>query len=931
MDDPWGSPWADEIQHPVTTTKKKDNGKVSPKTPAKASTLRLEVKTNSPWDDDEDDGFGEWAAVPTGDGVGSNGLGFDGASDSWETRDIGDDRGEVKREFNGLDLSWNDNTPVPDNGIAKLASSLMPKSAKIVREPSPDPWATETILNDERLKEDTVQPVINDHGLADARGGLIGDVDNGVAEEAGTPEESPPKDAETTFENGTTDESDLPTITDEQEPLPEAIEVIPVTKKTEEVDFVKSGPDEKDLAQQPPQDSEEVNGHETGHESSRPSSSPSDQSHHDEILSESPRTSLDEEPKRSQAPRQVSSKIQELVEHFDGLAKLEEEALIEPNPSRSRSKTPSAETEKILAEPEELGQEDEKVEEEEDDDDEEDDFGDFEDGHSEVEESMEEAEVARPVTPTPNPSHIASSPASKTASPQSQVSPPRSRYVMKDYGRVEFDVNASTLSKINSPPGNEGAEEAPMEEVFIMDAIPFDSFTSMEERKTWYRISRYGSMRKHNSGDDENYVRVNWAQSQIREQTLKTVGRWMEEDRISGRVVLGSGSKGSSIFGWNDPNAPVVPLDSVFAAKRGKKTSPAPTSVEAVPEVPREWPKGLVRDRSTSKSQSPSKSQRRISSKSSSISEVQKTNLQVPVANFGWNASPATNSQSPIPLASETPKGVPTTMKPTLPPPQSRSLNPQPTTPTTFTSITPMEAQQPQKPADVDRPTSLLRSKPIVPVLPPPLKTTSNNDEDDWGEMQSSPVVTTPPVLPPTQSLQHKKSQSLSGAFSPASQKSSIDSPAVLPQPGQDHTPVVSFDEILVPKLRNSLDSKSDPLPSPVFPTTSPSSFFDPVIQPSPASAAVTSATSNSDPWASADFSFFDSPAPAPAPVPKSTPVPATKPALRPAPPKAVSFAKTPPAPSPLRHGKTRQEIEQDEIVAAIVKSLPDLSYMMRR
>ena len=170
-------------------------------------------------------------------------------------------------------------------------------------------------------------------------------------------------------------------------------------------------------------------------------------------------------------------------------------------------------------------------------------------------------------------------------------------------------------------------------------------------------------MRKHTSGNDENYVRATWPQSHVREQTLKTVSRWMEEDRISGRGALGGGSKGSSIFGWNDPNSPAVPLASAFAAKQGKKLTPVPSSVEGGPEVPREWSKGLVRDRSTSKSRSSPKTKRQSSTKSASVSDDHKTSPQAPVANFGWNASPMKSKESPAPLSMSISKVEPLNMK----------------------------------------------------------------------------------------------------------------------------------------------------------------------------------------------------------------------------------------------------------------------------
>jgi hypothetical protein len=892
MDDPWGSPWADEIQHPVIATKEKDNGEVRPKTPVKASTLGLEVKTNSPWDDG-DDGFGEWAAVPTGEEVRENGLGFDGAGDAWETRDSGDNRGEAKGNFNGLAESWNDNTNLSDDDIPQLGPSLQEKSAELVRQPSPDPWATETTLDDRHHGEETAHSGQNRHDVEDGADNLVGEIPHGAVVDGAATHEEPLREPPEAIpdENGTTDERDLAKpISFEQEIVPEPAEAVDET----------------------------VNDHEAGHHSSRPSSSPSDQSHHD-ILPESPRTSLDEEPKRPQAPRKVSSKIQELVEHFDGLAKQEEELVMDPSRSRSLSKTPLGETEEILEASEERRLEEEKAEAE--DDDEDDDFGDFEGGQSEVDASIEEEEGKRPVTPTPTQSQIGSSPAPKMASPQTQISPPRSLYVQKDYGRVEFAIEASTLNKINSPSSGDTTADIPVEKVFIMDTLPYDSFASAEERKTWYRISRYGSMRKHNSGDDENYKGVNWAQSQIRDQTLKTVARWMEEDRISGRVVLGGGNKGSSIFGWNDANAPAVPLDSVFATKRGKKILPTKANVEAAPEVPREWPKGLVRDRSTSKGYSPTKARRRSSAKSSGTSESHKMSPQVPVANFGWNASPTAKSQSPIPLSKEVPKATAAVIKLPSPSRQPRSSDPRQTT---SAIVMPAETMQAQKPVDANRPDSLLTSKPAIPVLPLTLPTNSN-EGDDWGEMMSSPVVAIPPVLPPSQGMRHKKSQSMSRDFSPPLQASPIDSPIALPQPRRGHRSTTSFDDTVVPEPRVSFDSRSDSLPSNAFTTTSSSSFSNPILQAPP--APTTSVNTHSDPWASADFSFFESPAPAPAQKPTPAVVVAAKPLVL----KSVSFAKVPPAPSPLRHGKSRQEIERDEIVTGIVRSLPDLSYMLRR
>jgi hypothetical protein len=105
----------------------------------------------------------------------------------------------------------------------------------------------------------------------------------------------------------------------------------------------------------------------------------------------------------------------------------------------------------------------------------------------------------------------------------------------------------------------------------LPESVIQDSFASVSQRKAWYRISRFGSIRKHNDGDDENYVRVSWNSSTVRKDTLATVRRWMEEDSIGGRVVLGRrlGHGGSSIFNW-DSEAPAVEIGELLARKKQK-------------------------------------------------------------------------------------------------------------------------------------------------------------------------------------------------------------------------------------------------------------------------------------------------------------------------------------------------------------------------
>jgi hypothetical protein len=884
MDDPWGSPWADEVQipHPITT---KQNDEVArPKTPAKTATLALEGKINSPWDDVGDDGFGEWSAMPTGP---EKALGFDGANDGWDRKTVDD--APLKKE-NGIVSLWDDNASISD--APKLAPSALPKHT--IRQPSPDPWATEFALHDGETRNDTAEVENQDVGgrksedlhVGHAEGTLpaadMSPIDGEQLLDAslGEPAASEVHVDETTV-NGLVESG----LLSEPEPKPEK------SSTTADVEDPEPTPQKSSNAP----DAEPI--------SSRPSSSPSDSSHHDEALQESPRTSLDDEPKRPQAPRKVSSKIQELVEHFDGLAKQEEVG--EPILSRKDSKT----------------KEDEAKESEKEDEDDMDDFGDFEEGHSDSEDDT--VEVKPQLTgSTSKAEELAVKLPGKSGKEES--SPVPNRLPKKDFGPVEFSVDLSVLDSLFA-----GTDPKPSEETaFIPDTIPDNSFSSTEQRKTWYRISRYGPMRKHNTGDDENYVRVNWAQSQVREDTLKIVARWMEEDRISGQVVLGGGGKTSSIFGWNDPKTAPVPLSSAFAARRGHK--PAKSRVEPVANVPREWPTGPVRTRSSSKSPSTPKTRRKSSTKSLSIPEVPTPVSQPPVANFGWNSSPQ-NKQGLIPQILLTEKSSSASgSKPTLPPVDLSS------TPQKSTSSAPM-IPTPESlnlehttPPVTNGPEIISPAVSKTPARGPPLSLAMGNltnVDDDWGEMISSPALMATPVPLPSKTLRHNKSQSLGGAFRPTMSSPLATSPLKpAMSPARGHRPAMSFDDILVPQNQSPITSSTQKFDIPAFTTPTTNDFINAgdtsrSADQVPKSEGPHVTSGNADPW---DFSFFDS-APAPLP-PEPTSVPISK-----APAKSVSFSNATTAEPPRRSQKPREEIEQDRIVQSIVKALPDLSYMLRR
>ncbi|KAM3523796.1 hypothetical protein NHJ13051_004911 [Beauveria bassiana] len=138
-----------------------------------------------------------------------------------------------------------------------------------------------------------------------------------------------------------------------------------------------------------------------------------------------------------------------------------------------------------------------------------------------------------------------------------------------------YPINLSHLDALF--PGSNPPSDSPPASVpdTILRSTPF---TTTSERKTWYRVSRLGSVRFHDNGDDEvTYRRVAWPSSDIRTKTLDIVRRWMEQDSIAGRVVLGGGRKaggplGASMFGWDD-GAPQVEIGKLLLRRRQQQRS----------------------------------------------------------------------------------------------------------------------------------------------------------------------------------------------------------------------------------------------------------------------------------------------------------------------------------------------------------------------
>lgn len=269
------------------------------------------------------------------------------------------------------------------------------------------------------------------------------------------------------------------------------------------------------------------------------------------------------------------------------------------------------------------------------------------------------------------------------------------------FGVIKFEPDVKRLDEAFQSKLQPDYEECSNPER-LPDYIITDTFGTVDERKAWYRVSRFGSMRKHDSGDDENYHRVTWQTSQLHDDAIKIVRRWMEEDSISGKPILGGGKR-TSAFNWDSAAAPVA-LDKVFARRslgarpRGSSTAPmghTPASsigsLNSVMEEPRLMP-------------GPGGSLAPSSAGTPSLSAS-------PVPSFGWGTRP--------PVASVM---------------------------TARSSFHSLDIERPMQ-----KPVSPISPVPPSPALPqshsinPPAATPGDNDhsDDDWGEMVFSPTQET--------------------------------------------------------------------------------------------------------------------------------------------------------------------------------------------
>ncbi|TKA73669.1 hypothetical protein B0A49_06986 [Cryomyces minteri] len=466
-----------------------------------------------------------------------------------------------------------------------------------------------------------------------------------------------------------------------------------------------------------------------------------------------------------------------------------------------------------------------------------------------------------------------------------------------------FDVDLSLIDDIYPTRPTEDAVPAANEH----------TLSSAGASRAWYRISRVGPMREHNSGDEGNYVRVTWAGSKIRAEVNKIVARWASEDRNNGGMI-GGGGGGHAMFGWDQP-AESQHATWPASRHRGHGTVPTPC-IKSNPRrmsLKREGPRVM------------------------SIAE------DYPIAKFDWSSPPATaksrisggstmiqsdpksaTSSKRSSLDQRSHEKAATTLLDPLPGQGHAALeyleHPKGTDPASMSRMianTLSDREHATKSA-VDKVQSSSDSWANLGRLNTslPANFTTTSIDDDWSEMVQSPALpahTSDEAPLPMERL----------------------TPSLVPE----YVPSLTITS--VPSIRENADSNilsedvAD-LPCADLPNAVLSSHEHPIEPELRANDSVAdSAAPISDPWASADFSIFDAPAAPPKSLPLTnaavlqhgtTPftgsIRSSSSSSTLAPYTPVSASQIPPE---------SKHVEDDEAARNIVSQLANLSYMLRR
>lgn len=686
MDDPWGSPWATNDSN--LTLEPPPRASTTLELPGRTLVRQSSSSNISPWAR-EDDGLGDWGSAEVGlalpqatatPGSGWTGWGGDNGLTASQTSLT------TRAREGSLGLSNAPAWPTSTSPALGQGKTLSRRSSarSLFRQASPDPWATE--VSENRLSLPAVAHISAEQGAFTTLERHSEEDERDVAE--------PKEEAEgltPVAEDGDTQEQDMASWpTDDQNPQPEGTKPDSNSAIGTRKDTQKST------------DSPGASRH----------SSVSSESHREERL-DSPITSMDEDAKDCpQITRRPSTKVQELVHMFDGLTKEDNDMLLVPGPTRSRHRSRSRSVSVRSATTDAIS-----------------DFGDFEDAadFDTISPSSRPSISGSPQPPNTRCRRLRSSsnPALNNAAATisaSAVIPEEysdeTRNWRSKFGSINFSTDMALVDQMFDVAKLDN--EQPSSKDYSLDAVDGiikDSFTAVSERKMWYRISRPGTLRRHNMGDDDNYRRVTWAGSKVREDTTKIVRRWMEEDSV-GRPALGGGSiVKSGGFNW-DSKAEPMSFDQIF----GKRKSVQPTK-QAFAPPPR--PLSLQSQSTTA-----------VHSRQSSLgvkSLPPRSPLSIPAPTsrptFGWSTEGAESVASSSPRPSSQ-FARPSLDVPSLRPGSSRAPSiREPESRSSLQIMPPVAVSLSERPNASKGPIQTVQDE---------------EDDDEWGEMVASPAESHP-------------------------------------------------------------------------------------------------------------------------------------------------------------------------------------------
>lgn len=910
MDDGWASPWAEDF----AVKSAKPDGESIGSAPVKQPTLPEGL--GNTWTGE--DGFDEWAPLPARSGgpwleIGvaqKSETGIDNGVD-WGTADAEDSGGVLDQGGKSM-----------DNGPRLMAEdglSMPTPSSSTLPPPSPDPWAS-------RMPSDTDEVhVVEGDTLS---GHLHDEVADDPITEDHLQDHLVQEDAGPQTGGVDLDPPDIPSFLDslDEDDLhpPE-----PAIGRIDGTACYGVSPDGSLIALNLPElpsgpDSEEPH-------LSRPSSFRSDYSHHNGIM-DSPRTSFEDEISHSPSKDQESQghPIMEPCDRAIGMQ------------SNVDATDEVADTGAARA-GDDLG-----------------DFGEHFLGISKVEAPAGKDSIISDMYTSHN-NNISSSQdhLEKTLALSSSLA--------ENYQLLSVQSISSLIQDLYNTPTQ--SPEPAMPWSAITATTPFGDFTTTSQRKTWHRISRYGSVRQH---DNDNYARISWKQSEVRNETNKIVARWMREDRMRGGVTIGQGKRLSSLFGWGEDGG--RDLASFGPGTRGGAAAGTASGDAAKPPAS---------GASEGSPQTPGSRIQELLADSSNVAAVAQKHVKSPspLPQFGWSIpSPDPSAGETDPRSHQRTASQPTALKHIHHPINHQrhktviapSMAMCPSTGNAFSPVpSPLPASSPNLASNLNSttsppltshassqdtaapldPWSLLATAPasnpatvttgVQPhdALLSPEPILSTEDDDEWGEMVDSvaalPAIIHTPAIHIDSRLQGSRGHksSMSHNFGPQSALKYPSAPR--------HRASVSWHDQLVPAMTKvpasaSVDDQQvssihDPMSTPAEPGAA---FNSPALVPGHGDISLDqSPTTNeaflpSDVWASADFSIFDAPPPS-SPLPRTSTEPTHSAAA------TDTILKTPIVPEQRRpsakSAAERTVDEENRIVREIVKGLPDLSYMLRR